>query len=149
MTKKGSKSNSNSKLIFILLIIGIIAFAFYMISNRSYYSHKHPILDKIRENFARLNEEYTKIPLRYGNSAFTENKSVITLCLKDPKTGKYYDMNTIMYVALHELSHMISRTHGHNDEFRDNFADILRQASAVGIYNPNIPIPDTYCGVSS
>jgi len=118
-----------------------------LISRR--YSTPHPILDKVRANFALLNPEYADIPLRSGNSAYTENKSVITLCLVNPETNRYYDMNTIMYVALHELSHCLTHTHGHDDNFRKNFANILRQGAALGIYDPSRSIPTTYCGIES
>ena len=120
----------------------------YSLTTRSYYSSKHPMLDKVRENFSRLNPEYSKIPLRSGGSAYTENKAVITLCLSNPETGKYYDMNTIMYVALHELGHVITHTHGHDDNFRKNFANLLRRGAEIGIYDPRRAIPTTYCGIN-
>lgn len=136
----------NGVTVLIILVFSAILAA-YFIRKRSYYSHDHPILNQVREKFSQLNPEYAKIPLREGNSAYTENKAVITLCLKNPETGKYYDDNTIMYVALHELGHIISKTHGHNDEFKRNFSSLLRQAARRGVYDPRIPIPSTYCGV--
>jgi len=134
--------------LFLVLVIGIMLLGAFILSRRSYYSDDHPILEQIRSNFSMLNSEYSEIPLREGDSAYTENKSVITLCLKNPETGKYYDMNTLMYVALHELAHIISKTHGHNKEFRENFAQLLRKGAEFGIYNPRIPIPNTYCGIN-
>ena len=133
----------------IISVIGLVIISAFVLNRRSYYSDKHPLLDQIRSNFAMLNSEYTQIPLKIGDSAYTENKSVITLCLKNPHTGKYYDMNTLMYVSLHELAHILSKTHGHNNEFKDNFATLLRQSSKIGIYNPQIPIPSTYCGIGN
>lgn len=131
----------------VFLVVGLVVIAAFALAPRSYYSHDHPILNQVRDNFAKLNPEYAKIPLREGNSAFTENKAVITLCIKNPETDGYYDMNTVMYVALHELGHIVSKTHGHNDEFKKNFATLLRQAARKGIYDPRKPIPTTYCGV--
>lgn len=136
-----------SNTVVVFLVIGLVVIAAFALTPRSYYSHDHPILNQVRDNFAKLNPEYSKIPLREGDSAYTENKAVITLCLKNPETGGYYDMNTIMYVALHELGHVVSKTHGHNDEFKKNFATLLRQAARKGIYDPRKPIPTTYCGV--
>lgn len=134
-----------SVVILILLVLALVIWS--TVTPRSYFSHDNPILNKVRENFGKLNPEYEKIPLREGNSAYTENKRFITLCLKDPQTGKYYDMNTIMYVALHELGHIVSKTHGHNDEFKRNFSILLREAARKGIYDPRIEVPQTYCGV--
>ena len=131
----------------IILVLIFTAFMVYFLTYRSNYSHDHPILNKVRQNFSKLNPDYGRIPLREGNSAYTENKRTITLCLKNPETKKYYDMNTIMYVALHELGHIVSKTHGHNDEFKRNFSLLLREASRKGIYDPRKEIPQTYCGV--
>lgn len=132
------------KVLILVLCLAVIA---YFAFGRSYYSHDHPILNQVRANFSKIDPEYAKIPLREGNSAYTENKSVITLCLKDPETGKFYDINTVMYVALHELSHMVSKTHGHNNEFKQNFSGLLNEATKLGIYDPRKPIPPRYCGV--
>jgi len=137
------------QLIIFLIIIFVVLILTYFLQKRSKYSHDHPILEKIRDNFIKLDPEYGKIPLRHGDSAYTENKAVITICLRDPETQKFYDMNTLMYVALHELAHVISISHGHNDEFKDNFYDLLSRASKAGIYDPTLPIPDTYCGIDS
>lgn len=131
-----------------LIFIVIIIFVVYTCLNRkSHYSHDHPILRQVSKNFSQLDPKYGDIPLQEGGSAYTENKEVITLCLKDPETKKYYDMNTIMYVALHELAHVISKSHGHNNEFKKNFAILLRDASRKKIYDPRKNIPTTYCGV--
>jgi hypothetical protein len=129
-------------LFFALLVTAAVAF-----SSRSYYSSNDPMLAQVRANFAKLNPGYAEIPLRTGDSAYTENKEVITLCLVNPDTGKYYDMNTIMYVGLHELSHCItpSGEEEHGEAFKKNFADLLRKGAEIGIYNPRIPIPATYC----
>ena len=136
-----------------IIIISVAAFLlFLMYSSRDKFSHdvsRHPILLQVRENFGKISSEYTKIPLREGDSAYTENKEVITLCLKDPATGKYYDMNTIMYVALHELAHVICEAHGHGEEFKKKFAKLLRYAAKIHIYDPKIGMSHTYCGLNN
>lgn len=131
----------------IALIFALVLLFTVTYSSQSDYSDQHPILDQVRDNFALLDPKFKEIPLRNGNSAFTENKRVITLCLVNPETGNYYDMNTIMYVALHELAHVVSKKHGHGEEFKANFAELLRRAAKKGIYDPRKPIPMTYCGI--
>lgn len=128
-------------------------FIFLLIDNKLYYSDNNPLLNQVRNNFALIKPEYANIPLREGNAAYTENKTSITLCLKNPQTNQYYDMNTIMYVALHELAHMVSKSRGkgneHNDEFKGNFTVLLEKGKNLGFYNPSMPMPSTYCGVAS
>ena len=131
----------------LILIFSLVAYVIVLKPQTSNYSDNHPVLDKVREAFMELNPKYGEIPLREGNSAYTENKKTITLCLKIPGTNRYYDMNTIMYVALHELAHVLCKSQGHNAEFKEKFSIILREASRRKIYNPTKEIPQTYCGV--
>lgn len=135
--------------LFIVVAILFVVILLITISRKDYYSDKHPILDEIRKRFGVLNATYTKIPLRLGSKSFTEDKSVITLCITDPQSKKYYDMNTLMYVALHELAHVLSKSEGHEEEFKDNFAKLLKKAAEKDIYDPTQSIPLTYCGTGS
>lgn len=106
-------------------------------------------LARVRNNFAKLDVEYAKIPLSADTSAYTEDKKRISLCLQDPQTGEMYPDNTIMYVALHELSHICNKEdYGHTDAFKRVFARLLKKAQAIGIYDPSIPLPSVYCGMS-
>ena len=80
-------------LLLIVVIIILIMVVAFTVSSRSYYSEvdSNPILQRIHQDFIALNPAYEVIPLREGSSAYPENKSVITNCLKDPDTGKMYD----------------------------------------------------------
>ena len=134
----------------VVLIFGtVLAVTAYTFSRRQYFSSKDPLLDQVRENFGKLDPKYKEIPLRVGDSAYTENKEVITLCLIDPETNLPYDINTIMYVALHELAHVTSNEVGHGNIFKTNFSNLLKKAASVGIYNPRKPIPMSYCHVKT
>ena len=146
-----TRSTTTTTTLCVLSIIGVIVVGYLIVKKRrDHFNQQHPILNQIRENFAKLNPKYAQIPMKVGKSSYTEDKKSITMCIQDPETKRIYDMNTLMYVALHELAHMISKTvseEEHNEEFRQNFAKLLNQASEIGIYNPNIPIPPTYCGI--
>ena len=41
-----------------------------------------------------------------------------------------------MYVALHEVSHISTKSIGHNDEFWQNFKFMITEAKAINVYNP-------------
>ena len=141
-------SMDNGATIVILFVVAIAALT--VLSTRTYFSSKHPLLDKIRSNFTKIDPAYAKIPLRVGDSAYTENKEVITLCLRDDK-GDYYDLNTLMYVSLHELAHIVTPEgkEEHGSEFKKNFSELLARAAMLGVYNPKKPIPATYCKVET
>ena len=41
-----------------------------------------------------------------------------------------------MFVALHELSHLATKSIGHNDEFWNNFKFLLQESETINIYKP-------------
>jgi hypothetical protein len=132
----------------IILSFLLMALVVYSLSTTSGSSH-HPMLTQVRNNFSKIDPKFANIPLRTGDSAYTENKAVITLCLTDPGTNKHYDINTIMYVALHELAHVITPegAEEHGTEFKKNFSSLLNKAAMIGVYDPSRSIPTTYCKV--
>lgn len=73
-------------------------------------------------------------------TAYSENKGEkIAFCLaKESKTStdNMIDLNTLMFVALHEVSHLATKSIGHNDEFWNNFKFILQEAEIIDIYKP-------------
>lgn len=85
------------------------------------------------------------------NTSYVLNKGdQIKLCLRSPKNGKIHDFQTLLFVNLHELSHLLDRQYGHNDTFWDSFKILLHEARSIGVYNPidYEKYPTTYCGIT-
>ena len=84
-------------------------------------------------------------------SAYSENKGEkLAFCTTTKKDGgDLIDENTLMFVALHELSHIASKSIGHNDEFWKNFKFLLQHAEKTKIYKPinYKKNPKNYCGM--
>jgi hypothetical protein len=101
-------------------------------------NNKFPENPAVRRLVAGFNPE--KISETLPNStlvAYTENKSKMSFCLTEKKNGtKIIDINTLMFVAIHELSHISSKSIGHKTEFWDNFKFLLKHATEIGIYTP-------------
>jgi hypothetical protein len=85
-------------------------------------------------------------------TAFSENKGEkLAFCLNKSKNGtKLIDINTLTFVALHELSHIATESVGHKQEFWQNFKWILQNAKEAGIYSPidYKKYPEEYCGMT-
>lgn len=85
-------------------------------------------------------------------TAYSENKGEkIAFCLNKRKNGtKLIDVNTLTFVALHELSHIATESIGHKQEFWENFKWILENAKESGIYSPvdYKKYPEEYCGMT-
>jgi len=84
-------------------------------------------------------------------TAYSENKGEkLAFCTTTTKKGsKLIDENTLMFVALHELSHIATKSIGHTKEFWNNFKFIIANAKKMGIYNPENykASPKMYCGL--
>ena len=85
-------------------------------------------------------------------TAYSENKGEkIAFCLNKRKDGsKLIDINTLTFVALHELSHIATKSVGHGQEFWENFKWVLQNAKEAGIYSPidYKKYPEEYCGMT-
>lgn len=84
--------------------------------------------------------------------AYSENKGEkIAFCLnkRNENNEKLIDINTLTFVALHELSHLMTKSVGHNKEFWENFKFILDNAVELKLYDPvNYKSnPKNYCGM--
>lgn len=138
------------KNIIVVLAVIFIVVVLLVISPKEYYSEDNSMLNEIRRRFNIMNPRYARLPMRTDKRSFTEDKTAIFLCIKDPRTGLFYNINILMYVALHELAHVLTKADGpqsHGDEFKANFSRLLAEAASKGVYDPNQPIPSTYCGI--
>ena len=109
------------------------------------------------EKYQRLVQKFnpTKISETLPTSEFTaysENKGEkLAFCLNKEKNGtKLIDINTLMFVAIHELAHVMTTTEGHKQEFWQNFKYLLEQAKEANIYDPvdYKKNPEPYCGMN-
>jgi hypothetical protein len=85
-------------------------------------------------------------------TAYSENKGEkIAFCLDTEKNnnGKLIDLNTLTFVAIHELSHVATKSVGHTPEFWANFKFLLQEAEKINIYKPvdYSKNPKKYCGM--
>ena len=110
-----------------------------------------------KENIKRLVKGYNpkKIYETLPTSeytAYSENKGEkLAFCLDTEKQGgKLIDPNTLIFVALHELSHIATESIGHTPEFWNNFKFLLQEAENINIYSPvdYKNKPQRYCGMT-
>ena len=84
-------------------------------------------------------------------TAYSQNKGEkLAFCLDTEKNGgKLIDTNTLTFVALHEISHIATKSVGHTPEFWENFKFFLEQATKINIYYPinYKKNPQKYCGM--
>jgi hypothetical protein len=106
-------------------------------------------VDYLYENYNGENLS-ENIPKEGENTSYVLNKGdAIKLCLRDKKTDKFHDINTLTFVNLHELSHLLDKDYGHKKGFWKGFQTVLDEAVDIGIYKPvnYKKKPVDYCGM--
>ena len=84
------------------------------------------------------------------NTSYSVNKGEkVVFCIRSKEDDKLEDINTLTFVAIHEMGHLASGTVGHNQEFWDNFEFLLREATSIGLYKKveYSKNPKSYCGI--
>ena len=132
----------------IIICIGLLSFVFAVwYCLRRVETFEDPICSVIHKNLIKVDPRAQKLSIKGSNQSFTEDKLRVYLCLYD-ENGQYYDMNMLMYVALHELAHAISHQidPAHKtDEFKNNFKMLLEKAQVMGVYDKSKPLNYSYC----
>lgn len=118
--------------------------------------------DYMQERVNQLIERYNRdsiyeiSPRNKANlTSYTENKGdQLVLCLREktPRGGdnQLHDKNTMIFVTVHELTHIMNDEWGHEEDFWNLFRTMLENATEIGIYYPvdykHHPI--NYCGLT-
>ena len=120
------------------------------------YSSKKEDAENNKEGFKRLigrfqpdnisestpNNKYTSYSVNKGQ------KIVFCLRAKGKPVETLVEDNIIMFVALHELAHIMTVSVGHTEEFWENFRVLLRVAIKLKLYQDQdyASKPVDYCG---
>jgi hypothetical protein len=117
-----------------------------------YCSKKHPDNEDVQRLMQKFNpKKITETLPTSEYTAYSENKGEkIAFCLEKNKgKSKLIDLNTLTFVAIHELSHIMTKSEGHKQEFWQNFKFLLDNAKDAGIYDPvdYKNEPQDYCGM--
>jgi hypothetical protein len=117
--------------------------------------HEDPVkIETMRRLLKNYNPELLREhkPISTTNTSFVTNKTEdFAMCLRDPeKNYELHPIETLIFVAAHEISHMANLDYGHTPTFWRDFKFILEEAKEAGIYNPvdYRSQPMKYCGMS-
>ena len=87
------------------------------------------------------NSKYTSYSVNKGEK--------IVFCIRSrDKKETLVKANTLMFVALHEVAHVMTKSIGHTDEFWNNFKFLLKEAIETNLYirQDFRKHPVKYCG---
>jgi len=118
-----------------------------------YSSEQHPDNEDIKRLVKGFNPKKIMETLPTSTyTAYSENKGEkLAFCLNKKKENNedLIDEHTLMFVAIHELSHIMTKSIGHKQDFWANFKFLLNDAKESGIHNPSDykKSPKEYCGM--
>jgi len=118
----------------------------------AYCAKKYPDNEDVQRLVQKFNP--TKISETLPTSEFTaysENKGEkLAFCLnKKKEEDELIDINTLTFVAIHELAHIMTKSEGHKQIFWQNFKFLLENAKEANLYEPvdYKKKPQSYCGM--
>lgn len=95
-------------------------------------------------------EKLAESPADSEHTSYSINKGErLHFCLTSKIDNSFIDENTLLFVALHELSHVMSSDIGHTEMFWSNMAFLVRTAIDLGdyTYQDFTANPVKYCGI--
>ena len=120
------------------------------------------LIDSLNEKDKEKGEDILRLKKSFNSDYITENipgsmyvaysvnkGEELSICIREKDTEKFIDNNTIIFVAIHELSHIMTDELGHTELFWDNMKYLLEKGSLVGIYKKidYNKYPVMYCGM--
>ena len=113
------------------------------------YPNKESI-KRMRRKFNPNNISETGKNSKYTSYSVNKGEKLV-LCLRS-RDGKdtLIDENTLTFVSVHELSHIMTKSVGHTPEFWKNFKFLLEIAIKLGLYTREdySVNPKPYCGIT-
>lgn len=138
---------SSNSIGYILALILIAILIFVIVKQvKEYHLQDDPLLHTLKKILEPVHPIVKNLKMYKGDKSYTINKQKIFLCLRDEKK-EYYPLNMMVYVCLHEVAHILNdKDIGHTEAFHEKFDELLKKATELGMYNPNIPVIKNYCG---
>jgi hypothetical protein len=119
-----------------------------------YVGKKYPDDKKVQRLVDRFNPNtITETLPTSEHTAYSENKGEkLAFCLNkksNEHNHKLIDPNTLMFVAMHELAHIMTESTGHKQIFWQNFKFLITEAKEANLYTPvdYKKKPEPYCGM--
>lgn len=130
--------------------LNIIKLNDYLVKNKDdKYKEYKTYIDQLNDRIQSVTIAESKESS--SSTSYSVNKGEeLVFCLRSKKEwNKFHNFNIIMYVALHEISHIACPEYGHGPLFKKIFKFITQVAIELNIYvhvdfNKS---PEEYCGI--
>lgn len=113
------------------------------------FGTKEPRVNLLKSRFQSKNLREA-IPSAKQTSYSINKGEKIVLCIRNrSQDNGLIELNTVMFVAIHELAHVMTVSIGHKEDFWENFRFLLAHAIEWKLYEPvdYNENPKPYCGI--
>jgi len=131
------------------LRLNILTLSEYLLKNKNKYKEYTTFIERLNDRLKSVTIAESKESS--SSTSYSVNKGEeLVFCLRSKKEwNKFHNFNTIMYVALHEISHIACPEYGHGVLFKSIFNFITERAIELNLYTKiNFAMsPQEYCGI--
>ena len=120
-------------------------------NKNKYDEDTNKAIKRLKKNFKPNNISESSPGNAYTSYSINKGEKIV-FCLRQksgPNKDELVDINTMMFVAIHELGHLMSKSIGHTAEFWDNMRFLLEKGIKLGLYEhiDYSKQPEDYCGI--
>jgi predicted metal-dependent hydrolase len=122
----------------------------FLINNIDNYPDYTKYIKLLDINFNKFRTRIYETNNDSNLTSYSVNKGEeLSICLKSKKTGELHNINLLMYVVIHEMSHFACPEIGHGPLFQKIFKKFIEVSIEIGIYNYEnyYDNPVEYCGM--
>lgn len=132
------------------IIINLFELRDHLVKNKNNYPQIKEYIEYMEPNFTRRRTLIYENAINSSYTSYCVNKGEeIVFCMRFKPSLKLHDLNTMMYVAIHEMAHTACPQNGHPPLFSFIFRGFLQIATVLNIYKyvDYSSQPIMYCGM--
>lgn len=116
--------------------------------DRSYTEQNKIDLRRLKSNYNENNISESSPGNKHTSYSINKGEKIVFCLRSKDGNNTLVDLNTITFVGIHELAHLMTKSIGHNKEFWDNMKFLLKVAIKNGLYTTQefSKYPVEYCG---
>ena len=118
-------------------------------TNQTEYTKQNLIdIERLTKNYRNGNITESNPGNKYTSYSINKGEKIVFCIRSKNGSNELEPLNTMLFVSIHELAHLMTKSIGHNEEFWSNMRFLLKEAIKAGIYEQEdyMKNPVDYCG---
>ena len=105
-------------------------------------------IERMKKNFNSNNVVESSPGNKFTSYSINKGEKIVFCIRSKDGLNTLVDLNTMMFVAIHEAGHLMTESVGHDQSFWDNMRFLLQESMKIEIYEKQdfINNPVDYCG---